>query len=395
MNKSQAFPFSGIGGDRPRLFPLPLSPTLELGVGTAFDQALMARCLVLAQRSAGQTAPNPMVGAVVVQAQQVVGEGFHPGAGQPHAEVFALEAAGEQARGATLYVNLEPCSHYGRTPPCTQALLQAQVGRVVVGMVDPDPRVSGRGIDHLRAAGIEVVVGVEETACQVLNEAFVHRVRHQQPFGILKYAMTLDGKIATTTGHSAWVTSPLARQAVHHLRASADAVIVGGNTVRQDNPHLTTHEVASHNPLRVVLSPSLDLPTQAHLWNTTVAPTLVATRSGTQPELQQHLQNQGVEVLNLDPCTPGQIMDHLYQRGCATVFWECGGTLAARAITAGAIQKVVAFVAPKIIGGREAPSPVGDLGLRQMSAALALKQTQGRSLGPDWVIEGYIRQGLG
>ena len=172
----------------------------------------------------------------MVQGDRVVGEGFHPQAGQPHAEIFALRAAGEQARGATVYVNLEPCSHYGRTPPCANALIEAGVARVVVGMVDPNPKVAGTGIDRLRQAGAIVEVGVEEAVCRKLNEAFVYRILHQRPFGILKYAMTLDGKIATTTGHSAWVTSPAARTRVHQWRSGCDAVVIGGNTVRRDNP---------------------------------------------------------------------------------------------------------------------------------------------------------------
>ncbi|HIK46063.1 MAG TPA: bifunctional diaminohydroxyphosphoribosylaminopyrimidine deaminase/5-amino-6-(5-phosphoribosylamino)uracil reductase RibD, partial [Leptolyngbyaceae cyanobacterium M65_K2018_010] len=184
----------------------------------------MHRCLELARQAAGQTAPNPMVGAVVINHGQLVGEGFHPGAGQPHAEVFALAQAGAQAQGADLYVNLEPCNHTGRTPPCTEAIIQAGIRRVIAGMVDPDPRGSGQGLDRLRQAGLEVIVGIEAAACQQLNEGFVRRITHQRPFGIYKYAMTLDGKIATPTGHSQWVTGPLARRAVHRLRSECDAV---------------------------------------------------------------------------------------------------------------------------------------------------------------------------
>lgn len=227
--------------------------------------AMMHRCLELAARGAGHTAPNPMVGAVVVNNGQIVGEGFHPRVGQPHAEVFALNAAGEAARGATLYVNLEPCNHTGRTPPCTEAVLQAGIATVVIGMKDPNPKASG-GIERLQAAGVEVITDVETGACERLNEAFIHRIRHHQPLSILKYAMTLDGKIATDTGHSAWITSPAARRQVHQLRSRCDAVIVGGNTVRRDNPQLTSHGVGDHNPLRVVMSRRLNLPTQAQLW---------------------------------------------------------------------------------------------------------------------------------
>ncbi|MBD1999684.1 bifunctional diaminohydroxyphosphoribosylaminopyrimidine deaminase/5-amino-6-(5-phosphoribosylamino)uracil reductase RibD [Leptolyngbya sp. FACHB-541] len=358
-----------------------------------FDRTMMQRCLELARQAAGQTAPNPLVGAVVVQNGQIVGEGFHPKAGQPHAEVFALRAAVEQAQGATVYVNLEPCNHHGRTPPCTEALIQAGVARVVAGMVDPDPRVSGGGIARLQTAGIAVSVGVEETACQELNEAFVHRVLHRRPFGILKYAMTLDGKIAASTGHSAWVTGKTARAAVHQLRATCDAVVVGGNTVRRDNPLLTNHQVAQHNPLRVVMSSSLDLPDDAKLWNIAEAPTLVLTEAGSRPEFQTALRKRGVEVVEMLSLAPAQAMDCLYERGCLSVLWECGGRLAAEAIADRAIQKVWAFIAPKIIGGATAPSPVGELGLSLMSEALVLERVRWRSLDADYLIEGYLPVG--
>jgi diaminohydroxyphosphoribosylaminopyrimidine deaminase / 5-amino-6-(5-phosphoribosylamino)uracil reductase len=355
----------------------------------------MQRCLTLARQGLGRTAPNPMVGCVVVKNGEVVGEGFHPKAGEPHAEVFALRAAGDRAQGATLYVSLEPCNHYGRTPPCSEAVIQAQVARVVVGMVDPDPRVSGGGIERLRAAGIEVIVGVEEQDCRTLNEAFIHRVCHHQPFGILKYAMTLDGKIATTTGHSAWVSSPEARAYVHRLRSHCDAVIVGTNTVRRDNPQLTSHQpedgsTAVHNPLRVVMSRSFNLPEQARLWQTITAPTLVLTEGEPDSELREKLCNQNVEVIVLPKLTPKSAMESLYQRGCATVLWECGGTLSAEAIAQGCIQKVLAFIAPKLIGGQGAPSPVGDLGLTQMTDALDLTRISVECVGQDYLISGYL-----
>lgn len=357
---------------------------------TPFDTALMHRCLQLAQQAAGQTAPNPMVGAVVVQAGQIVGEGFHPAAGQPHAEVFALRAAGDHAQGATLYVNLEPCSHYGRTPPCADAVIAAGIQRVVIGMADPNPLVAGRGIAKLRAAGLTVTVGVETAACLRLNEAFVHRIRYQRPFGIFKYAMTLDGKIAASSGHSQWVTGPDARAWVYQLRSRCDAIIVGGNTVRRDNPHLTPHGHSSHTPRRVVLSRNLDLPTTAHLWQTDVAPTLVYTQPTAPAERQAALGSQGVEVIRLDPVTPAAVMADLYDRGCLSVLWECGGQLAAQAIAQGVIQKVYAFVAPKFIGGGTAPTPIGELGYTQMTQALALQDIQVHSIGPDILIEGYL-----
>ena len=355
-----------------------------------FDAAMMRRCLELAQRAAGKTSPNPLVGSVVVKNGKVIGEGFHPGVGQPHAEVFALREAGEAAFGATVYVNLEPCNHYGRTPPCSEALIEARVAKVVTGMVDPDPRVAGGGIDKLRKAGIEVVVGVEEQACRQLNEAFIHRITKKQPFGILKYAMTLDGKIAATGGHSAWVTGKSSRQLVHQLRSTCDAVIIGGNTVRKDNPNLTTHGVTQHNPLRVVMSRSLDLPSECNLWHTDVAPTIVFTENNGNTPLKQKLLDKKVEVITVAALTPKVVMEHLYQKELSKILWECGGTLAAKAIADGTIQKVMAFIAPKIIGGTSAPTPIGELGLSQMTDALQLKEVAVKAIASDILIEGYL-----
>jgi diaminohydroxyphosphoribosylaminopyrimidine deaminase/5-amino-6-(5-phosphoribosylamino)uracil reductase len=361
-------------------------------VGTEFDRAMMRRCLELARRALGCTSPNPLVGAVIVKDGEIIGEGFHPRAGEPHAEIFALKAAGANARGATIYVSLEPCNHYGRTPPCSEALIAAGVAKVVVGMVDPNPLVGGGGIAKLRAAGIEVIVGVEEEACRQINEGFIHRILYKRPLGILKYAMTLDGKIATTTGHSAWVTNQEARSVVHQLRVACDAVIVGGNTVRLDNPHLTSHQQGAHNPLRIVMSRSLNLPAQANLWNTEEAPTLVLTDVGADPVSQEMLLKQGVEVMELSPLTPEKVMAYLYERGFCSVLWECGGNLAANAIAQGAVQKILAFIAPKIIGGSNAPTPVGDLGFTTMTEALSLERVEVRVVGADCLIEGYLPQ---
>lgn len=356
----------------------------------SIDRAMMQRCLDLARQAIGCTAPNPMVGCVIVRDGNIVGEGFHPKAGEPHAEVFALRQASDRAQGATLYVNLEPCSHFGRTPPCADAVIAAGVRRVVVGMVDPNPQVAGMGIEKLRSAGIEVTVGIEEAACQHLNEAFVHRILHQRPFGILKYAMTLDGKIAATSGHSAWVTGAASRQKVHHLRSTCDAIVIGGNTVRKDNPQLTTHGMSDRNPLRVVMSRSLDLPTEANLWQTEMTPTVVFTSSQANGETQKRLSDQGVEIVTVGSLTPAVVMKNLYDRGLSTVLWECGGTLAAKAISDGCVQKVWAFIAPKIIGGERAPSPVGDLGLEKMTQALTLQRTTWSVIETDFLLEGYL-----
>ena len=355
--------------------------------------AMMKRCLALAQKAAGRTAPNPLVGCVITQGSDIVGEGFHPKAGEPHAEVFALRAAGDRAKNATAYVSLEPCSHYGRTPPCADALIKAGIAKVVVGMVDPDERVSGRGIQRLKDAGVEVIVGVEEEACRAINEAFIHRVVHKKPLGILKFAMTLDGKIATTEGHSAWVSNPEARAQVHELRALCDAVIVGTNTVNRDNPSLTCHqasEAEGRDPLRIVMSRSMNLPREAKLWDVSQVKTLVMTEGNPNPTLTQDLQEKNVEVVHFDQLTPSQVMGELFDRGCSSVLWECGGTLSAAAIADKVIQKVMAFVAPKIIGGQGAPSPVGELGFSNMNQALELQNVTCQTVGSNFLIQGRL-----
>jgi diaminohydroxyphosphoribosylaminopyrimidine deaminase/5-amino-6-(5-phosphoribosylamino)uracil reductase len=339
-----------------------------------------------------------MVGCVIVKDGKIMGEGYHPKAGEPHAEIFALRSANPAHKaqtdkatlGATLYVNLEPCNHTGRTPPCSDAVIASGVSRVVVGMVDPNPKVAGSGIAKIKAAGISVTVGVEEDACQTLNEAFVHRILHQRPFGILKYAMTIDGKIATTTGHSAWITSPDSRHWVHELRSHCQAIIIGGNTVRKDNPNLTCHGVSDRIPLRVVMSRSLDLPTVANLWNCDQAPTVVFTQPNPNRDIHNALTRQGVEIAELELLTPDFVMKNLYDRGHAQVLWECGGILAARALQDKSVQKLYAFIAPKIIGGVSAPSPIGDLGLTEMTQAIELKKLGLQSIGPDWLLDAYL-----
>ena len=375
-----------------------LAAMIDLETFSDDDRYYMRRALDLARAAIGNTAPNPMVGCVIVKDGKIIGEGYHPKAGEPHAEIFALRSATQTDKaqtdkatlGATLYVNLEPCNHTGRTPPCSDAVIASGVSRVVVGMVDPNPKVAGSGIEKIKAAGIVVTVGVEEDACQTLNEAFVHRILHQRPFGILKYAMTIDGKIATTTGHSAWITSPDSRRWVHELRSHCQAIIIGGNTVRKDNPNLTCHGVSDRIPLRVVMSRSLDLPIVANLWNCDQAPTVVFTQPNPNSDIHNALTNQGVEIIELDVLTPDSVMKILYDRGQAQVLWECGGTLAPRALQDKSVQKLYAFIAPKIIGGALAPTPIGDLGLTEMTQAIELKRLGLQSIGPDWLLDAYL-----
>ena len=336
----------------------------------------MGRALQLAALGAGRTSPNPLVGAVVLDPEgRLVGEGFHAAAGLPHAEVGALSQAGERARGGTLVVTLEPCCHQGRTPPCTEAVIAAGLAQVVVAMEDPNPLVAGGGIARLRAAGLTVIVGVMEAEALELNRAFVHRIRHGRPYGILKWAMSADGRTALPNGDSQWISGPAARSWVHRLRASCDAVIIGGGTLRHDDPLLTSRGLRKPEPLRVVLSRSLDLPERAQLWDQSVAATGVAHGpagpggAGHRPQRSQAWIDQGVEDLELESAEPAALLEALAARGCNRVLWECGAELAAAAIRQDGVQEIATVIAPKLLGGEAARTPLGSLGLERVEAA--------------------------
>lgn len=360
----------------------------------------MRRALNLAALGEGRTSPNPLVGAVVLDgAGQLLGEGFHARAGDPHAEVGALAQAGARARGGTLIVTLEPCCHHGRTPPCTEAVIAAGISRVVVAMADPDPRVAGGGLARLRAAGLEVIEGVAEAEALRLNRAFVHRVRSGRPLGILKWAMSLDGRTALPNGHSQWISGPEAREWVHRLRAGCDAVIVGGGTVRADDPLLTSRGGRTPEPLRVVISRSLDLPEAAQLWDQAVAPTLVAHGPIGAPEQRQGtaravatcavLDRLGVERLELAACEPAPLLEALAARGCNRVLWECGAELAAAALCQGCVQELAVVIAPRVLGGVAARTPLGNLGLEGLDLVQSWRELERRDLGGDllWQLE--------
>ena len=327
----------------------------------------MRRALQLAALGLGRTSPNPVVGAVVLDANgTLVGEGFHERAGGPHAEVGALRQAGARSRGGTLVVTLEPCCHHGRTPPCSEAVLAAGVRRVVLAMRDPNPAVAGGGIARLREAGLEVIEGVAEAEARSLNAPFLHRLAYGRPLGLLKWAMSLDGRTALPNGASQWISGPPARGWVHQLRAQCDAVIVGGGTVRQDDPLLTSRGRRDPEPLRVVLSRSLELPASARLWDGTLAATLVAHGPEAGEAGRAALDRLGVERLELGSCEPLALLEALARRGANQVLWECGPVLAASAVRQGCVQRVAAVVAPKLLGGLAARAPLGDLGLTRL-----------------------------
>jgi len=360
------------------------------------DSFFMEQALSLAEKAKGRTTPNPLVGAVVVKDGQVVGQGYHQKAGGPHAEVFALDEAGEKAQGATIYVTLEPCSHYGRTPPCTKKIIAAGIKKVVVAMIDPNPKVAGRGIEQLKHAGIEVVVGVEEEKARALNEVFLKYITTGQPFVILKTGMSLDGKIATKTGESRWITGPEARAYVHQIRDEVDAIMVGIGTVMHDNPQLTTRlpDCKAKDPIRVIVDSKGQIPLDAQVLNLqSQTRTIVAATSQIPPKKIELLQEKGAQVLIIEE-QDGQVNMHklLEQLGkleITSILLEGGSTLNGTMVREKLIDKIFFFIAPKIISGRNAPGPIGGDGIENLEEALFLKQGQMKRVGDDWLIEAY------
>jgi diaminohydroxyphosphoribosylaminopyrimidine deaminase/5-amino-6-(5-phosphoribosylamino)uracil reductase len=358
------------------------------------DEYYLRRTFELAARARGRTSPNPLVGAVIVRDGQVVGEGFHRQAGLPHAEIEALKAAGEAARGATLYVNLEPCCHTGRTGPCTEAIIAAGIKRVVAAMPDPNPLVAGKGFTRLREAGIEVTTGLLEKEARALNEAFVKYITTRRPFVILKTAMSLDGKIATVTGESKWITGPEARRYVHELRDSCDAILAGIGTVLKDDPSLTTRlPEGGRDPVRVILDSRARTPLTARvLTQESTAPTLIAVTEMAPGERVAALREAGAEVL---VCGPGPAVDlglllsALGEREITSLLVEGGSTVNASFLLQGLVDKIVWFIAPLIIGGHGAISPVGGTGIRHLARAIRLKEMNLRQFGSDLCIEAY------
>jgi len=335
----------------------------------------MRRSIQLALLAEGMTSPNPLVGAVVLDSKgRLVGEGFHTGSGNPHAEVEALAQAGEKSFDGTIVVTLEPCCHQGLTPPCTEALIKAGLRRVVIGMVDPDPRVSGHGISRLKESGLEVIEGILSKECELINREFSFRVRHGRPWGILKWAMSLDGRIGLPNGRSKWITNTSSRDLVHQIRSKCDAVIVGGGTVRADNPILTSRGKSNPEPLRVVFSRTLKLPQSAKLWDTKIANTLIAYG----PEANETLLNDlpdSPEKLKLGSNNPSKLLESLSKKGCNKILWECGPRLATSAIEADCVQELVVFVAPKLLGGKSAMSPLNSFRFESIDSTYKLQHS--------------------
>jgi diaminohydroxyphosphoribosylaminopyrimidine deaminase/5-amino-6-(5-phosphoribosylamino)uracil reductase len=356
----------------------------------AADARYMRVALRLARRGVGRTSPNPPVGAVVVRRGKIVGRGYHRRAGTAHGEAAALADAGSRARGATLYITLEPCAHHGRTPPCVDAVLNSGVREVVIGTRDPNPQVRGGGIELLRRAGVSVRTGVLKEECDDLIAAFRKLATTGLPYVTLKLAASLDGRIATVTGESRWITAEASRRFVHRLRNEHDAVLVGAETVIRDDPELTCRLAGGRNPLRVVVDGRLRLPPRARLIrDTTAAATLVITSSAAAANRRRQLQSKGVDVVVL----PGskarspwrRILQSLGRRGLMSVLVEGGADVAAGVLSAGLVDSVYLFYAPKLIGGDGRPL-IGPLGVRRLQKAIQLCSLKVQRLGDDLLV---------
>lgn len=358
------------------------------------DTDYMRMALELAERGVGWTSPNPMVGAVIVRDGRVIGQGWHARCGELHAERSALKNCTEDPAGATMYVTLEPCCHHGRQPPCTEAILAAGITRVVVGSDDPNPLVAGKGIDILRRAGVTVETGVMKEACDALNRVFFHYIRTGRPYVVMKYAMTLDGKIATRTGASRWITGEAARQQVHRDRHRYSAIMAGVGTVLADDPLLTCRMEGGRNPIRVICDTHLRTPLDSRIVRTAQeVPTILATACGDEARRDPYAA-AGCRVWVLRPrdghVDLSALMERLGAEQIDSVLLEGGGTLNWAALESGVVRRVQAYVAPKLFGGAEAKSPVEGLGVEMPAQAVRLKAPTVTALGEDYLIEGEV-----
>lgn len=359
------------------------------------DIDYMRRALLLAQQGCGWVSPNPMVGAVIVKQGRIIGEGYHHRYGELHAEREALAACCESPCGATMYVTLEPCCHYGKQPPCVEAILAAGISRVVVGCGDPNPLVAGKGLAVLREHGIEVREQVLEAECRQLNEVFFHYIQTKRPFVVMKYAMTMDGKIATSSGASQWISGETAREHVHRLRSRYRAIMVGVGTVLADDPLLTCRVPGGRDPVRIICDSSLRTPLESQVVLTAdKVPTIIATCCQDE-ERSARYRRTACRIISLPADAKGQVdllplMDILGQEGIDSILLEGGATLNWSALHSGIVNKLLAYVAPKLFGGAGAKTPVGGIGCDRPDQAVMLKNSKISRLGEDFLIESEV-----
>ena len=361
----------------------------------SYDEKYMRLAMQLAGNAIGRTSPNPLVGAVIVKDNRVVGCGWHRKAGTPHAEVHALNQAGELAQGADVYVTLEPCAHYGKTPPCAKALVEAKVKNVYGGLLDVNPKVAGKGFKILEDAGVHVEYGFLQDELRKQNEVFFKWIEHKKPFIVLKAAMTLDGKIATATGQSKWITNETSRAYGYKLRDIYDGIMVGINTVIEDNPMLTARVDGGKNPIRIVVDSSLRIDINANVVQDKSAKTIVATTDKANKDKILKLQAQDGDVIVVDKDENDKVdieklLDILGQQNICSILVEGGATLNGSFVAKKLVDKVYFFIAPKIIGGKEAKTPVAGTGILNLQEALSLKDIQIEKLEEDILIIGRV-----
>lgn len=361
------------------------------------DEKYMSRTLKLAARGKGQVSPNPLVGAIIVKRKKMVGRGYHAQAGLPHAEIVALREAGKKAKGSTLYVNLEPCSHFGRTPPCANEVIKAGIKKVVIAMKDPNPLNSGKGISQLRSAGIEVKTNILEDKAKRLNEAFSKFITKKEPFVVMKIATSLDGKIATSIGKSKWITGEKSRQYVQKLRLEADAILVGINTAIKDNPQLTIKDDRRRKefqgkPLRIIVDSQARISLGAKVLKNS-AKTIVATTRYAHKSKIRALENKGAKVLMVGSkggrVDLSKLMKELGKLSIINLLIEGGGEINASAFASRIVDKAIFFLAPRIIGGKAAPTAVEGKGIKEISRTIPLGNLTMKKVGEDLMVEGY------
>jgi diaminohydroxyphosphoribosylaminopyrimidine deaminase/5-amino-6-(5-phosphoribosylamino)uracil reductase len=357
----------------------------------------MKRALELSEKAAGFVNPNPLVGAVIVKDNRIIGEGYHEYFGGPHAEVNAFKNAAYDVEGATMYVTLEPCSHYGKTPPCADAIVRNKIAKVVVGMVDPNPKVSGRGIELLRSNGIDVIVGIMDKEIRQTNEIFIKYITHKKPFCIMKTAMTLDGKISTSIGDSKWISNEKSRAYVHELRQKVTGIMVGIGTVLADDPELTTRrqDKISKNPIRIVIDSKARIPLESKVLKCDdKTRTIIATTEFVQDKKIEAIKQMGAEVI----VTKGkngwvdlnELMRVLGDMGIDSILLEGGSTLNYSALQEGIVDKVITFISPKIFGGTALKTPVGGQGIEHVSDCFVLRDAEVTRFDEDIMIESYV-----
>ncbi|MDU2688582.1 bifunctional diaminohydroxyphosphoribosylaminopyrimidine deaminase/5-amino-6-(5-phosphoribosylamino)uracil reductase RibD [Paeniclostridium sordellii] len=359
------------------------------------DKHYMKIALDLAKLGKGKVNPNPLVGAVIVKDKKIIAKGYHEKYGEDHAEVNAFKNAKENVAGATMYVTLEPCSHYGKTPPCVDKIIDNKISRVVIGMMDPNKLVLGQGIKKLQDAGIEVEVGVLEEECKKLNEVFIKYIKNKKPFVVLKAAMSLDGKISTASGESKWITGNKSRSEVHKLRNDLSAIMVGVDTVIIDNPYLTCRIVDGRNPIRIIIDSKLRIPKDSNvLENTNDIKTIIATTEKAPKEKIDYLENLGVWVIKTkskdEKVNLKELMIKLGELKIDSILLEGGSTLNYSALEVGIVDKVLVYIAPKIIGGVNSKTPVGGNGIEQLKDAFKIKDLNISMVSEDVLIQGYI-----